>query len=63
MIEDKELTLRDRFAISALPSVITYMDKKLSKLTYIELEGFDVEEACCDQAYKVADKMLKARQL
>ena len=61
-MKEQKLTLRDNFAMSALPSIITYMDSKVSKLKEHQKEGFDIEEICCKQAYAIADKMIEARK-
>jgi len=60
-MNQKELDLRDSFAKAVIPSIITYMDAKMTGLTQEQKEGFDIEEYCCDQAYGIADKMLISR--
>ena len=58
----KEIKLRDSFAKAALPSIITYMDAKMTELTQEQKEVFDIQQHCCDQAYLIADKMFISRK-
>ncbi|HSH66811.1 MAG TPA: hypothetical protein VLB84_13695 [Bacteroidia bacterium] len=58
---EERMTLRDKFAMAALPSIIEYLDRKASELPSRITDNWDLEQICCEKAYEIADKMMTQR--